>query len=169
MNVTILWSLPDEKEEVISELHDIDDKVDSSLILKWYPVFIVLFLFLFYFMASKVFNTSEVVSEIETEIIKEDIWELSITKLRKLKRQVEKKEKSEFYAESNAIIRDFLESLWHKNTQQMTLKEIKKLKIENKNLLELFSQGYTREFDDREDTTEERKILIDSFIKELKK
>jgi len=79
------------------------------------------------------------------------------------------KETHDFYSDFNNIMREFFALLWYKNTEKMTLREISKLWIENKNILSIFKESYTKEFDDKKDMLEQRKKMIDDFIQELKK
>ncbi len=150
------------------DILDIFEESENNISLKWYPLFILVFFILFYVLVAKFMKKDNVLKVEEPPLVvnKNDIF---ISRLRKLKTNAWKQEKAKFYSAYNEIIREFLASNWYTNAEKMTLKEIKILDISNAQLLSIFEESYTREFDTRTDTIDDRKKLIDSFIVQLKK
>ena len=169
VSIEVIWEESSTDDIVSSENSDILDifeETESNISLRWYPLLVLVFLFLFYVLIAK-FMKKQTSIPIEVEETPSQN-EILISKLRKLKRSASKQEKAQFYGSCNEIIRDFLATSWYKNAEKMTLKEIKTLDIANTELVWLFEESYKREFDTRKDTPESRKKLIDDFIVQLK-
>ena len=154
--------------EVSSDILDIFDTSDRKISFNYLPFIIAWFFIVFFILIKKLMKKPkpETVSVPEPEISQNDRL---ISELKSLKRKSSKLEKTDFYSDFNNIMREFFALLWYKNTEKMTLREISKLWIENKNILSIFKESYTKEFDDKKDMLEQRKKMIDDFIQELKK
>ena len=150
------------------DILDIFDTSDRKLGFNYLPFLIAWFFIVFFILIKKFMKKpkSETVSVPQPEVSQNSRL---ISELKSLKRKSSKLEKSDFYSQFNTIMREFFSFLWYKNTEKMTLREISKLWIENKNILSIFENSYTKEFDDKKDILEQRKKMIDDFIQELKK
>ena len=166
-NILPWTNTSDDQEE---DILDIFESTDRKLSFNYLPFLLWGFLIVFFILIQRFFRKSdkeiEIVSDSEVEISQHDTL---IVELKSLKKVSSKLEKTDFYSQFNGIMRDFFSVLWYKNTQKMTLKEIQKLGISNKEILWIFAQSYRSEFDTKSDTLPERKRLIDSFIKQLQK
>ena len=150
------------------DILDIFEASDRKLTFNYLPFLIAWFFIIFFILIKKLMNKPEpeTIPTPESEISENDRL---ISQLKSLKRKSSKVEKTDFYSEFNSIMREFFTLLWYKNTEKKTLREISKLWIENKNILSIFKESYTKEFDYKKDTLEQRKKMIDDFIQELKK
>lgn len=167
-----VWSVDavsaDESLWDTDDILDIFEETSHKTSLKWYPLLVVLFFVVFYFLISKLLHKKDaIVPEMTQQVESQN--DILIWKLKKLKRNAWKQEKSEFYGSYNELVRVFLSSAGYKNTDKMTLKEIKTLDISNTDILSLFEQSYIREFDSKTETIDQRKQLVDDFIAQLKK
>ncbi len=173
VDVSVVWEANtwivnqrDQEEDIL----DIFESTDRKLSFNYIPFLLWGFLIVFFILIQRFFRKSDkqidLVSDSEVEISQHDKL---IAELKSLKKVSSKLEKTDFYSQFNGIMRDFFSVLWYKNTQKMTLKEIQKLGISNKEILWIFAQSYRSEFDTKSDTLPERKRLIDSFIKQLQK
>jgi len=148
------------------DILDIFEGDDEKMYFNWHPLIFIVFFSIFYLVVSRFFRKGHS-HEQESSVKPESPTDILISKLKKLKRSAAKVEKSDFYWSCNDLIRDFLKESGYKNAPKMTLKEIKKIDIKNKKLLAVFEESYRREFDNKDDTIDERKKLIDTFIKLL--
>ena len=67
----------------------------------------------------------------------------------------------------NSYFREYFEILWIRNSDKLTLSEIKKLDL-NKSLISLFEKSYLNEFSNKKDLIKEKIELIDKLIKTIK-
>ena len=106
------------------------------------------------------------IKKTEKKIIKKSKNSI-IKKLEKLSKSDEKINKSEFYEQLNKTFREYFDFLWYKDTDLLTLKEIKLLDIDKK-LISLFEKSYLNEFNDKKDTQTLRKKIISDLVKIIK-
>jgi len=161
------WSLDEKEEENIKNEWII---YDYHILWKfnYYFIFIIFLLIIIslYFVDKynnkpKKIVKKEIVFDLNLE--KEKL----IKKLDKLKKNHEKYQKPEFYSKLNIIFRQYFKLLWIKDSETLTLKEIKSLKLDNK-LVNLFEKSYLKEFNEQIDIIDERDDLIDDLIWILK-
>ncbi|MFK7780639.1 MAG: hypothetical protein QM490_05925 [Candidatus Gracilibacteria bacterium] len=151
------------------DIKPIQDSYNIFYEFMYYQVFIIILLILLYFYNIKISKKKETIKNIEKNEIKnfKITKNLLIKNIKKLLKSVEILNKTEFYEKLNKFFREYFDLTGIKNTDTMTLKEIKKLDL-NKNLILLFEQSYFNEFNDKKDTVKGREKLIINFIKIIK-
>lgn len=107
------------------------------------------------------------------QIKKEIIFDLNlekkkiIKKLNHLKKNNNNYTKPEFYSKLNIIFRYYFNILWFKDSDTLTLKEIKVLKLDKK-LVNLFEKSYLSEFNNKSNFLDDEINIIDDLINILK-
>lgn len=106
---------------------------------------------------------------IEKTILDENLErkKILVSSLKKLKKNIESSTKSIFYSELNWYFRDYFSILEIKNSDTLTLKELKQMWIDN-DLVNLYEKSYLNEFNDKWDLPITRLEIIDKLIKIIK-
>lgn len=163
-------------------MNDIFDIKWNEVFISWdillYPIFIVIFLIIFYILLDLIIKKSSFTFENKKNYIRKNIKEkyeyIIIDKLLKLELKIDKSEKNIFYMELNKLFRDYLWYISSKHFLKMTLKEIKlelllSKETANKNIITLFEKSYNEEFEEWKNTLNKKKKILNNFIILLKK
>lgn len=135
----------------------------------YYQVFIILLLILLYLYTQKINKKNKIIKDFETGEIDKmiDRKHLLIKNIKKLLKNAELLNKTDFYQELNKLFREYFDILWYQNTDIMTLKEIKELNLDA-NLIKMFEKSYLNEFNDKEEPLIARQDLINDLLKIIK-
>lgn len=135
----------------------------------YYQVFIILLLILVFLYTQKINKKNKIIKDFETGEIDKmiDRKHLLIKNIKKLLKNAELLNKTDFYQELNKLFREYFDILWYQNTDIMTLKEIKELNLDV-NLIKMFEKSYLNEFNDKEEPLIARQDLINDLLKIIK-
>ena len=156
-----------EENEVPEDFHWLR-KINSEYI--FLPVIIFLFLIMFYFLLIKFLkkNREEVRNESDNSQLWIDPIIIVLEKLKALQKNCWNISKDQFYKEMNDIFREYFIILWIPKAFQSTFKEIERTKVP-KEILALFKKCYYHEFSLSWEDEKGREMVINNFIKILKK
>ena len=128
------------------------------------------FIIIFLLVLLVVYNKFYVNKKIIVKNIIDEKWKrikTLIISLKKLKKNIENYSKSDFYHELNLFFREYFSILDVKNSDTLTLKELKQI-ILDKELIILFEKSYLNEFNDKRDTINTRLDIIDKLVNIIK-
>ncbi|MDP2091224.1 MAG: hypothetical protein Q8K30_06540 [Candidatus Gracilibacteria bacterium] len=136
--------------------------LNNFLLYQFVIIFLLILLILYYhFYVDKNIKLNKIVDE------KLEKKKLLIKGLNKLKKDLEKYQKSDFYSELNTYFRKYFSLIGIMNSETLTLKELKSINID-KNIINIFEQSYFNEFNDKKDDLNNRKEIIEQLIKYIK-
>ena len=144
-------------------IQDPNSRFYNFILLQLFIIFLLIWVYIYYafFLNKKsksIHNDKDAILTKKKKIIK---W------LLKLKKNIDTYGKSNFYELLNSYFREYFEILWIRNSDKLTLSEIKKLDL-NKSLISLFEKSYLNEFSNKKDLIKEKIELIDKLIKTIK-
>ncbi len=88
-----------------------------------------------------------------------------VQELRELKQQIPHITKQEFYEKLNATIKKVISYTYNiPEIENKTLREITPYIQKDKDVLDLFSESYTKEFDEKTDKQSSRETIIDKYL-----
>jgi len=123
------------------------------------PILLLFIIIYFYFRKNKAIKP--VINKENTNNL--NINQKIISSLNKLKENQDKYSKTKYYELLNNIFRQYFKVKWYKNTDNLTLKEIKKLAID-KEIITIFEKSYLNEFSSLESDKKERLLIVEEFI-----
>ncbi len=134
----------------------------NYLLYQFVIIFLLVWLLIYYrFYVNKEIKVKKIIDE---KIQKKKNL---IALLNKLKKNIDKYNKSDFYTELNSYFRSYFTILEIENSEILTLKELKSTNIDKK-LINLFEKSYYSEFSDKNDDNKIRNELIDQLVKIIK-
>ena len=144
-------------------IQDPNSRFYNFILLQLFIIFLLIWVYIYYafFLNKKsksIHNDKDAILTKKKKIIK---W------LLKLKKNIDTYGKSNFYELLNSYFREYFEILWIRNSDKLTLSEIKELDL-NKSLISLFEKSYLNEFSNKKDLIKEKIELIDKLIKTIK-
>jgi|SaaInlStandDraft_7_1057024.scaffolds.fasta_scaffold03536_6 hypothetical protein len=144
-------------------IQDPNSRFYNFILLQLFIIFLLIWVYIYYafFLNKKsksIHNDKDAILTKKKKIIK---W------LLKLKKNIDAYSKSNFYELLNSYFREYFEILWIRNSDKLTLSEIKELDL-NKSLISLFEKSYLNEFSNKKDLIKEKIELIDKLIKTIK-
>lgn len=128
------------------------------------------FIIIFLLVLLVVYNKLYVNKKIIVNNIIDEKWKRRktlIISLKKLRKNIENYSKSDFYHELNWFFREYFSILDVKNSDTLTLKELKQT-ILDKELIILFEKSYINEFNDKRDIINTRLDIIDKLVNIIK-
>ena len=144
-------------------IQDPNSRFYNFILLQLFIIFLLIWVYIYYaFFLNK--KSKSIPNEKNTILTKK---KKIIKWLLKLKKNIDAYSKSNFYELLNSYFREYFEILWIRNSDKLTLSEIKELDL-NKSLISLFEKSYLNEFSNKKDLIKEKIELIDKLIKTIK-
>ncbi len=154
LNNIVYWI---NETEIITD-YNLYNKINYKFLL----FIVIILVFLFFWKPIKE-DKIKVIKPISLSVKKNRL----IKELNKLLLNTDELEETLFFEKLNYIFRIYFSYIWIKNSDKLTLKDIKKIKIDT-TLLALFEKSYIWEFENKTHSSKLKKELIIDFIKLLK-
>lgn len=128
--------------------------------------FIIIFLLVLILLYNKFYVNKKIIMKTTLDEKWKKVKTLTFA-LKKMKKNIENYSKSDFYHELNWFFREYFSILDVKNSDTLTLKELKQI-ILDKELMILFEKSYLNEFNDKRDLINTRLDIIDKLVNIIK-